>query len=71
MHYWPLIVTKFKVRFQMRGGRFCHLSEKCKLCFIGNFFTTFQDIFKKPAKFPFHRHIKILYKVHITKMASI
>ena len=44
----------------------CHLPEKCKYCFIGTFFTIFENIPIKPTKFPFQRSItqcQVVYRV--------
>ena len=51
--------------------QFCHLPEKCKYCFIGIFFTIFENILVKPTKFPFQRRITRPCSVCIAKMAAI
>ena len=50
---------------------FCHLPKKCIYCFIGTFFTFFENIPKKPTKFPFHSCITCLCSEYISKMVAI
>ena len=71
MQYWPQIATNFKVRFQIRPGRFCHLPEKGKLRFIDTFFTIFENIPLKSIKSPFHCRITHLCSDYTAKMTAI
>ena len=69
--YWPQIASDFIVRFQIRVSKFCLLPQKCEYCFIGIFFIIFENIPKKPTKFPFHSRITRFCSVDTAKMTAI
>ena len=61
----------FKVKFQIGGGQFCDLPEKCKLCFIRIVFRISKNISEKPTKFSFHCHIALFGSIHTARMAAL